>query len=77
MHQALSVYEIVQRIAEYLYDHEDKLSSLAFSLCCRVLNDPVLDILWRQQTNLVTLFKVFPPDVWEENDTVGLVSTDR
>ena len=77
MHEALLVDEIVRRIAEHLFDSNDKSSSLALALCCRSLNDPLLDVLWKSQTDLVTLFKVLPPDLWEVNDTVGLVSTDR
>jgi len=77
MHEVLLVDEIVRRIAEHLFDSNDKSSSLAFSLCCRPLNDPVLDVLWKWQTDLVTLFKVLPPDIWEVNGAVGLVSTDR
>lgn len=76
MHGALFVDEIARRIAEHLFDLSDKSSSLAFSLCCRSLNDPVLDVLWNWQTDLVTLFKVLPPDLWEATNTVGLVSTD-
>ena len=77
MHEALLVDEITRRIAEHLFDPDDKSSSLAFSLCCRSLNDPVLDVLWKWQTDLVTLFKVLPSDLWEVSNTVGLVSTDR
>ena len=77
MHEALLVDEIVRRIAENLYDSNDKSSSLAFSLCCRPLSDPALDVLWKWQTDLVTLFKVLPPDLWEVNGAVGLVSTDQ
>jgi len=76
MHEALLVDEIVRRIAEQLFDPEDKSSSLAFSMCCRALNDPVLDVLWKWQTDLVTLFKVLPPDLWEVSNVAGLVSTD-
>lgn len=75
MHDALLVDEILRRIAKYLFDSSNKSSSLAFALCCRSLTDPVLDILWEWQTDLVTLFKVLPPDLWEESGTVGLVST--
>ena len=76
MHKALLVDEIVRSIAEHLLDYGDKPSSLAFSLCCRSLNDPALDVLWKRQTDLVTLFKVFPPELWEIS-IVGLVSTNR
>ena len=75
MHDALLVDEITRRIAEQLFD--DKRSSLAFSLCCQSLNEPVLDVLWKWQTDLVTLFKVLPPDLWEVGATVGLVSIDQ
>lgn len=77
MHEVLLVDEIARRIAEHLFDLNDKSSSLAFALCCRSLNDPVLDVLWGWQTDLVTLFKVLPPDLWELSNTMGLVSTDR
>jgi len=77
MHNALLVDEIVRRIAEHLPDLSEKTSCLAFSLCCRALNDPVLDVLWNWQQDLVTLFKVLPPDLWEVNNTVGLVSINR
>ena len=75
MHDALLVDEILRRIAEHLFNSNDKSSSLAFSLCCRSLTDPILDVLWKSQTDLVTLFKVLPRDLWEESGTVGLVST--
>lgn len=77
MHDALLVDEITRRIAEHLFDPKDKWSSLAFSLCCQSLNEPVLDVLWKWQTDLLTLFKVLPPDLWEVSSTVGLVSTDQ
>ena len=77
MHKALLVDEIARRIAEQLSDRSDKSSSLAFSLCCRSLSDPVLDVLWSWQTDLVTLFKVLPPDLWAASNTTGLVSIDR
>jgi len=77
MHDALLVDEITRRIAEQLFDHSDKSSCLAFSLCCRALNDPVLDVLWNWQTGLTTLFKVFPPDLWEVSSTVGMVSINQ
>jgi hypothetical protein len=76
MHKVLLVDEIVRRIAEHLLDPDDKSSSLAFSLCCRPLSDPVLDVLWELQKDLVTLFKVLPPDVWEVDDTARLVSAE-
>ena len=77
MHDVLLVDEIVRRIADHLFDSNDKSSSLAFSLCCRSLNHPVLDVLWNSQTDLVTLFKTLPPDLWEVTDTAGLVSISR
>jgi hypothetical protein len=75
MHETFLVDEIARRIAGQLFDRDDKFSSLSLSLTCRTLSDPVLDVLWKWQTDLVTLFKVFPPDVWEVNNIVGLVST--
>ncbi|KAF9786415.1 hypothetical protein BJ322DRAFT_1059477 [Thelephora terrestris] len=72
MHEALLVDEIVRRIAGHLFDHDDTSSSLAFSLCCRSLNSAVLDVLWEDQTDLVNLFKVLPPDLWEVSNTWGL-----
>lgn len=77
MHDALLVDEIARRIAKHLFDPSDQSSCLAFSMCCRALNDPVLDVLWNSQTDLVTLFKVLPPDLWEVSNTVGLVSIYR
>lgn len=77
MHEALLVDEIVRRIAGHLFHLNDKSSSLAFSLCCRLLNNAALDVLWEWQTDLVTLFKVLPPDLWEVGNTWGLVSTNR
>lgn len=76
MHEALLVDEIVQRVAGHLFDRDDKASSLSFSLCCRALNDPVLDVLWKWQTDLVTLFKVLPQHVWEVSNTLSVVSAD-
>ena len=57
------------------FDSNNKSSSLVFSFCCRPLGGPVLDVLRKYQTDLVTLFKVLPPDLWELKGTVTLVST--
>ena len=67
MHEALHVDD---------FNSNDKSLSLVFSLCCRPLGGPVLDVLRKYQTDLVTLFKVLLPDLWELNGAVGLVSTD-
>jgi len=68
MHKALHVD---------VFESNNKPSLLAFSLCFQPLRKPVLEVLWKRQMDLMTLFQVLPPDLWEINATVGLVSIDQ
>ena len=77
MHEALLIDEITLRIADHLFNTDDISSCLALSLCCRSLSGTALDVLWKWQTDFVTLFKVLPPDLWEISNSSGLVSTGR
>ena len=43
-------------------------TSVALACCCKSLEDPVLDVLWKTQQELLPLLKSLPGDVWNESE---------
>ena len=66
MHRCLNVDEIVRLIAYELVTSGRKAAAVGLACCCKGFEDPALDTLWATQTDLSTLFKCFPGDVWNE-----------
>jgi len=66
MHTCLSVDEIIRLLACELVASEAKATAVALACCCKSLEDPVLDALWRMQTRLYPLLETFPESVWDK-----------
>lgn len=64
MHACLSVAEILRAIATELVKSGARATAVALALCCKTLEDPVLDTLWKTQDQLLPLLKSFPGDAW-------------
>jgi len=74
MHPCLRVDEIVRFIASELVASEGQRTSVALACCRKSFEDPVLDVLWEYQRNLLPLFKSLPGDVWVWNGQGRTVS---
>ena len=59
---------IIKTITRFLSGLNAKSTIVAFATACKVLERPVLDVLWESQDDCFQLLKCFPPDVWEERD---------
>lgn len=71
MNQVFYVEELVQRMASSADDEPPGTASLlALACCCKVLEDPVMDILWKRQKHLHTILRTLPADCWEVTDKV-------
>jgi hypothetical protein len=68
MHACLSVDEILRSLAYKLVGSEANATVVALACCCKSFEDPALDALWETQDRLLPLLKIFPEDVWEEED---------
>ena len=66
MHRCLNVDEIVRLIACELIASGRKATAVCLACCCKGFEDPVLDALWATQSDLPTLFKCYPGDIWNE-----------
>ena len=66
MHACLNVDEIVRFIARELVASGGKGTAVALACCRKDFEDPVLDVLWVRQWELLPLLKSFPGDVWNE-----------
>ena len=66
MHACLNVDEIVRLIARELVASGGEETAVALACCCKCLEDPVLDVLWAAQNELLPLLKSFPGDVWND-----------
>ena len=64
MHPCLYIDEIVRVIARELVASGGPATSVALARCCKSLGDPVLDVLWQTQVQLLPLLKSLPRDVW-------------
>jgi len=68
MHHCLSVDEILRLLACELVASKAEATAVALACCCKLFEEPALDVLWETQIRLAPLLKCFPPDVWEEAD---------
>ena len=68
MHSCLSVDEVLRLLARILVGSEAKRTAVALALCCKIFEEPALDVLWETQNQLAPLLKCFPRDVWEEKN---------
>jgi len=64
MHACLNVGEILRLIASELVASKTRATTVALACCCKSFEDPVLDVLWETQCQLLSLLKSFPGDVW-------------
>jgi len=71
MHQVLRLDELIRNIS-YCADSTStgSASLLAFASCCKSLEGPVMDILWRRQVDLSTILKTLPADSWTVADDI-------
>ena len=65
MHPCLSVDEIVRFIASELVASQETATSVSLACCGKILKDPVLDVLWETQNQLLRLLRSLPEDVWD------------
>ena len=72
MQRCLLIGEVVEQIAQYLYDEKEVWSPIAstrpnslvsFALTCRALCDPALNVLWRDLQSPYPLAFAFQPGV--------------
>ena len=68
MHSCLCIDEVVRLIACELVESGGKSTSVALACCCKSLEDPVLDLLWQTQNELLPLLATFPRDVWNDSE---------
>ena len=64
MHPCLNVDEILRLIAGELAASGGKGSVVSLACCCKGFEDPMLEVLWATQDQLLPLLKSFPRDVW-------------
>lgn len=69
MHRVLRLDELIRNIADCA-DHTTRgiASLLALACCCKSLEGPVMDILWRRQFDLHRALKILPADCWSTAD---------
>ena len=65
-HPCLNLDEIVRLIVRELVTPRGKGAAVGLACCCKSFEDPVLDVLWATQDQLLPLLKTFPGDIWEE-----------
>ena len=64
MHPCLHVDEIVRLITCGLIDAEEYATTVALACCNKTFEDPVLDVLWESQHQLIPLLNTLPWDIW-------------
>ena len=64
MHPCLHVDEIVRLITCGLIDAEEYATTVALACCNKTFEDPVLDVLWESQYQLIPLLNTLPWDIW-------------
>lgn len=64
MHRCLNVDEIVRLIAHELVAAGRGAAAVALARCCKIFEDPTLDVLWRRQSQFIPLLKTLPEDIW-------------
>ena len=71
MHQAFHLDELVRNVAHCAdATIQGSISLVALACCCKSLEGPVMDVLWRRQTSLSTILKTLPADSWTVTDGV-------
>jgi len=65
MHPCLNIDEILRFLVRELVVSEAKATAVALACCCKVFEEPALDVLWETQNQLTPLLKCFSRDVWE------------
>ena len=66
MHSCLRVDEILRLLASELVESGAEVTAVSLACCCRSLEDPALDALWKTQDRLTPLLKCLPQEVWRE-----------
>lgn len=66
MHACLSVDEIIRFLAHGLVASGGRATAVALAGCCKRFEDPVLDVLWREQGLFYPLLDTLPESVWDE-----------
>lgn len=77
MHPCLYVDEIVRLIADELVQAKEQASSVTLACCCKSFADPMLDVLWESQDQLLPLMKSLLGDAWHGHGCTASVSTMR
>ena len=67
MHTCLNVDEIIRLIVRELVESNVKATAVALACCRQSFEDPVLDVLWETQDDLLPLLKSLPGDAWNED----------
>lgn len=67
MHPCLCVDEILRLLTCELVASGAGATAVSLACCCKIFEDPVLDVLWRTQERLLPLLKSLPGDVWNED----------
>jgi len=66
MHPCLVVDEILRLIARESVASGAEATAISLACCCKVFENPVLDVLWETQDQLTPLLKCLPQEVWKE-----------
>ena len=75
MHACLNMDEIIRLVGCELVASKAKATAVVLACCCKNFEDPVLDVLWETQDQLLPLLESLPGDVWTEGGCT--VSTRR
>ncbi|KAF9649238.1 hypothetical protein BDM02DRAFT_1934317 [Thelephora ganbajun] len=75
MNQVFCIEELVRQIASNADDGPlGSASLLAFACWCKILEDPVMDILWQRQKYLHIILRALPADCWTITNQVYRLS---
>ena len=70
-HRVFGLDELVRNIAHRAdATTQGSASLLALACCCKSLEGPVMDVLWRRQTILPTILETLPADSWSVTNDV-------
>lgn len=68
MHHIFQIDELVREITKHMFvRHIPQRFVLDWTLTCKTISEPALDVLWETQDNLINLLKTLPSDLWEMN----------
>ena len=71
MNRVFYVEELVKQIALNVgHEYRESASLLALACCCKALEDPVMDILWRRHVVLEHIILTLPADCWAMTDGI-------